>query len=175
MLNLNIANKPWQISIPCIASIFLKIELSFSIFAMYIATFVMNPKVETELSIRDGTSLQVRPFDSCAELRRLWAPARTGSNRQYSHFQRNVSAPVDLLLRRGSAGCSWLVTISRRYQDVTNSTRLSKILNICLRRTLVATDAASGRTDTSTTVYSRKHVRANSIDGALYNHAPHYI
>ena len=118
-------------------------------------------------------SLQVRPVDSSAGLRRLWAPARTGRNRQYSHFRRNLSAPVDLLLRRDSTGCSWCVTISRRYQDVTNSTRVFNMLNICLRRTLVATDAASGRTDTSTTVYSRKHDRANSIEGALYNHAPH--
>ena len=43
---------------------------------------------------------------SCARLRRVCAPTRTGSNRQYSHFRRNLSAPVDLLLRWGSACCA---------------------------------------------------------------------
>ena len=32
----------------------------------------------------------------CAGLRRVCAPARTGSNRQYSHFRPNLSAPVGL-------------------------------------------------------------------------------
>ena len=35
----------------------------------------------------------------CSALRRVCAPAKTGSNRQYPHFRRNSSAPVDLLLR----------------------------------------------------------------------------
>ena len=61
---------------------------------------------------------------SCVGLRRVCAPARTGSNRQFSHFRRNLSAPVYLLLRRSSAGCVRCVAISRRTQDVTIPARI---------------------------------------------------
>ena len=114
---------------------------------------------------------------NCAGLRRFCAPFRTGSNRQYSNFRRNLSAPVDRLLRRGCAGCTWCIAISRRNQDVTVPARIFNMLNICLRRALVvterkrATDAASGRTDTSSAVYCLKYVRAESIEGPLRNHA----
>ena len=56
---------------------------------------------------------------SCTELRRVCTPARTGSNRQYSHFRRNLSAPVDLLLRRGSAGYPRHGAVFRGNQEVT--------------------------------------------------------
>ena len=67
---------------------------------------------------------------SCARLRRVYVPTRTGSSRQYYNFRRNISAPVDLLLRRGSAYC---VAIFRCNQGV-------NMLNICLRRALVVTE-----------------------------------
>ena len=71
---------------------------------------------------------------SCARLRRVCAPTITGSNRHYSHFRRNLSAPVSLLLRRGSAGCVCGVDICRRNQDATVPARGFNMLNHFLRR-----------------------------------------
>ena len=62
---------------------------------------------------------------SCSGLRRVCAPARTGSNQQHSHFRRNIIAPVDIMLRRGSAGCARHVAISRRKQDVNDKSNVS--------------------------------------------------
>ena len=56
---------------------------------------------------------------SCAGIRRVCAPARAGSNLQYYNFRRNLSAPVNILLRRSSAGCAVYVASCRRDQDGT--------------------------------------------------------
>ena len=51
-------------------------------------------------------------YCSCAEPRLVFEPARTGSNRQYSHFRRNLRSSVVLLLRRDSVCCSTCIAIS---------------------------------------------------------------
>ena len=91
----------------------------------------------------------MRPIHcNCAELPRVCAPSRTGSNRHYSHFRRNFGAPVDLLLRGGSARC---VVNSRRNQDVTSQRGFSTCwIFACVERSWSlsasgATDAASER------------------------------
>ena len=58
------------------------------------------------------------------------------------HFRRNISAPVNILLRRGSAHC---VAIFRHNQGVTAPARI-------LNMNLPAPSAASGRADTSSAV-----------------------
>ena len=80
-----------------------------------------------------------RPLQ-CARLHRVYAPARTSSNRQYVHVRRNLSAPLDLLLRRGNAGCARCVAISPRNKDLIAQGRVLNMLNICLRRELVVTE-----------------------------------
>ncbi len=82
---------------------------------------------------------------SCAGLRRVCAPARTGRCRQYSHFRRNLSAPVDLLLRRSSAVCARCVAISQRNQDVTALARV--ILFVIALRPLAPRGAAGAHHD----------------------------
>ena len=77
---------------------------------------------------------------SCADMRRVCVPTRTGSTQQYSHFRRKLSAPVDLLVRRTSASCARFVAISRRNQDITATARFFNVLNMCQRQAFVVTE-----------------------------------
>ena len=114
---------------------------------------------------------------SCSGLRRVSAPARTGNNRQYSHFRRKLSAPVDLLLRRGSAGCARYVAVLRRNQNVTATARIFNTLNICLHLALIVTERKRrNRLSLWTSCHVvggllSKTVGAKSIVGALCNQA----
>ena len=99
--------------------------------------------------------------------RRVYGPARTGSNRHCSHFRRNLSAPVELLLRRGRAGCARQVVIFRRNQDVTAPARIVNMLNICLHRTIAVTKRTRrnrrrcGPADTSSEAIVKKNFERN--------------
>ena len=92
---------------------------------------------------------------SCAGLRRVCATVRTGSKRQYSHFRLNLSAPVDILLRQGSAGCARYIAIFRPNQNVSVLVRVFNMLNI-LPASSARPNADSVRADTSSAVYCRK-------------------
>ena len=69
---------------------------------------------------------------------------------------------MDLLLRRGCAGCARYVVTFRRTHDVTGPVRVFNMLNFaCVERSSQpsaygATDAANGRADMSSAVYCRK-------------------
>ena len=52
------------------------------------------------------------------------------SNRQYSRFCRNLTAPVELLLRRGSAGCAKCIAIAGSNENITAPTLVFHMLNI---------------------------------------------
>ena len=99
---------------------------------------------------------------SCATLRWVCSPTRTGSKRQYSHFRRSLRGPVDLILRRCSAGCARYVAIYRSKHNVTARARIVNMLNICLWASWYDVDGG----------LSSKTVRTESIVGALYNQSP---
>ena len=84
---------------------------------------------------------------------------------------------MDLLLHRGCACCAMYVAIFRRNHDVTALVQVFNMLNICLRRTLVATKR---KLRNRRSYWTRGHVvggllsktiRAKSAMGALCNQA----
>ena len=115
---------------------------------------------------------------SCAGLPWVCAPPRTGSNIQYSHVRCYLGASVDLLLRRGSAGCARCVAISRRNQYVTAGADFKHVDYLsasCARRNRAQAAEPTqlgGLADTSSAVYCRTHGRSESIKGTLCNQVP---
>ena len=110
----------------------------------------------------DSSGLMRLVHCSCAGLRWVCAPARTSSNRQYCHFRRNLSAPVDLLLRRGCASCAMYVAFSGATTTWQPRRGFSTWwIFACVERSSQpsassASDAAGGRVVTRSAVYCRK-------------------
>ena len=82
---------------------------------------------------------------SCAGLRQVCAPAKTGSNRQYCYFRRNLSAQV-----QSCADAAPVASGTSLFSDMTSPARVFNVMSAS-----GATDAVSGRADTASVVYFR--------------------